>query len=156
VAAWRGLASGVLWDRRPGPVASGDLSNAERTDSAAKAIIRHYRDSLAALPGGGRMVLPSWTATIGGKEYGIDAQWITVAGVKVPSFLLALIPLPNAGNESEALNPVGTMRAEDYWMAMPRQAAAADREEEIKAIRKRNAAEQKLKAQQRDTNVRQP
>jgi len=147
------LGSGLLWDRRPPAPVRLSRTHAERTDSAAKAIINHYLDSLAALPGGGAMLLPSWKATIGGKEFGLDAQFITVAGVKLPSLLLLLIPLPVAGNESEALDKTGMMRAEDYEMAMPREAAAADQREEAKKIRARMAAEQELRRKQQETPV---
>jgi hypothetical protein len=145
------FGSGVLWDRRTPAQPSAARTHAELTDSAVKAILNHYLDSLAALPGGGRMLPPSWKATIGGQEYGIDGQWITVAGVKIPSLILALIPLPNGGNESKALDVLGRMRVEDYRLAMPRQAAAADQREQAREIRARVEAERELNQQQRDT-----
>lgn len=95
------------------------------------------------------MVAPAWTATIAGQDFGLDGQYITIAGVKLPSLLLALIPLPAGGNESEALDKLGAMRAEDYNLAMPRQAAAADQRAQAKAIRERKAAEQELRQRQR-------
>jgi hypothetical protein len=147
------LESGLLWNRRPAPPANQRRSHSELTDGAVKAIIRHYLDSLAALPGGGAMLLPSWKATIGGKEFGLDQRFITVAGLKLPSLLLLLIPLPVTGNQSEALDEAGMMRAEDYEMAMPREAAAADQKEQIKAIRERKAAEQELRRSQREGAV---
>jgi hypothetical protein len=128
-------------------------THAQLTDSAVKAIINHYLDSLAALPGGGAVLPPSWKATIGGQEYGLDGTFITVAGVKIPALLLGLIPLPVAGNESKALDKGAWMRAQDYELALPRDAAAADRREQIKAIRERNAAEQELRRQQRAAPV---
>jgi nitrate/nitrite-specific signal transduction histidine kinase len=97
---------------------------------------------------------PSWKATIGGKEYGLDGQWITVAGLKIPSLILALIPMPNGGNESRALDVQGRMRAQDYQMALPRAAAAADQEEQIRAIRERLAAERELNLKQREPSAR--
>ena len=57
-----------MWDRRPTAPVLDARTHAELTDSAVKAIIQHYLDSLAALPGGGAMLLPSWKATIGGQE----------------------------------------------------------------------------------------
>lgn len=146
---WRSLGNGALWDRRPTAPALDARTHAELTDSAVKAIIHHYLDSLAALPGGGAMLLPSWTATIGGQEYGLDGTFITVAGVKIPALVLGLIPLPVAGNESKALDKGAWMRAQDYELALPRQAAAADQREQIKAIRERMAAEQELRRRQR-------
>lgn len=145
---WRSLGSGALWDRRSTVPAPEARTHAELTDSAVKAIIQHYLDSLAALPGGGAMLLPSWKATIGGQEYGLDGTFITVAGVKIPALLLGLIPLPVAGNESKALDKGAWMRAQDYELALPRQAAAADQREQIKAIRDQVAAEQELRLRQ--------
>ncbi|MEZ4414045.1 MAG: hypothetical protein R2910_13735 [Gemmatimonadales bacterium] len=87
---------------------------------------------------------------IGGREYGIDGQWITVAGVKIPSLILALIPMPNGGNESKALDVQGRMRAQDYQLSLPRAATAAEQREEIRKIREREAAEHELNQQQRE------
>jgi hypothetical protein len=144
------LGSGVLWDRRLAPASIVGRSHSERTDSAVKAVINHYLDSLAALPNGGRLLPPAWKATIGGEEYGLDGSYITVAGLKIPAILLGLIPLPVGGNESEALDNAGWMRQEDFDLAMPRDAIAADQQAEIKAIRKRKAAEQELRRRQMD------
>lgn len=123
-------------------------SHAELTDSAVKALFDHYLDSLAALPNGGRVLPPAWKATIGGQEFGLDGTYVTVAGLKIPAIVLGLIPLPVGGNESEALDNAGWMRQQDYDLAMPREAAAADQEAEAKAIRKRKAAEAELRRKQ--------
>ncbi len=148
-ATWPSLASGLLWDLRPPPPVMVSRTHAERTDSAVKAILDHYLDSLAALPGGGRLLPPTWKANIGGQEYGLDGNYVTVAGLKIPAFVLGLIPLPVGGNESEALDKAGWMRAQDYELAMPRDAARAYQEAQIKAIRERLAAEQELQRRQR-------
>lgn len=146
---WRSLGSGVLWDRRPTAPVLDVRTHAELTDSAVKAIIQHYLDSLAALPGGGAMLLPAWKATIGGQEYGLDGTYITVAGFKIPALVLGLIPLPVAGNESKALDKGAWMRTQDYELALPRQAAAADQREQVKALREQVAAERELRRRQR-------
>ena len=148
VTAPPAFGSGVLWDRRPVPPALVSRTHAELTDSAVKALIYHYLDSLAALPGGGKVLAPTWRATIGGQEFGLDGAYVTVAGVKIPALVLGLIPLPVGGNESEALDYAGWMRQQDYDLAMPRAAIAADQQAEIKAIRKRKAAEQELRRRQ--------
>ena len=147
------LGSGVLWDRRPVPPALMARTHAELTDSAVKALINHYLDSLAALPNGGKVLPPSWKATIGGQEFGLDGAYVTVAGLKIPALLLGLIPLPVGGNESEALDNAGWMRQQDYDLAMPRNAIAADQQAEIKAIRKRKAAEQELRRRQMEESA---
>lgn len=148
---WPSFANGVLWDRRP--VAQPPMARtlAQLTDSAAKAMINHYLDSLAGLPGGGRVLPPSWKATIAGQDFGLDGQFVTVAGVRIPSLVLGLIPLPVGGNESKALDKGAWMRAEDYTLAMPREAAAADQREEAKKIRQRVEAERELNRRQRES-----
>jgi hypothetical protein len=150
-APWRAFGSGLLWDRRAPAAPDVARTHAELTDSAVKAIINHYLDSLAALPGGGRVLPPSWKATIGGREYGLDGRFITVAGVKIPSLILGLIPFPNGGNESKALDVGARMRAQDYQLALPRAAAAADQREQVREIRERAEAERELNRKQRDT-----
>jgi hypothetical protein len=148
-ATWRSLGSGVLWGPRAVAPAVVGRTHAELTDSAVKAIIHHYLDSLAGLPGGGAQLLPSWKATIGGHEYGLDGTYLTVAGVRIPALVLGLIPLPVAGNESKALDKGAWMRAQDYELALPRQAAAADQQEQVKAIRDRTAGERELRQRQK-------
>lgn len=142
------LGSGVLWDRRPPAPVLLHRTHAELTDSTVKAMIHHYLDSIAALPGGGRILPPSWKATIGGQEFGLDGNFITVAGIKIPALVLGLIPLPAGGNESEALNKGAWMRAQDYELTLPRQAAAADQREQAAAIRARMEAERELNRRQ--------
>ncbi len=144
------LGTGLLWDRRAGAPTYVNRSHAEMTDSAVEAMVQQYWDSLARLPGGGQLLLPTWTATIAGQEFGLDQQWVTVAGVKVPAVLLGLIPIGVAGNQSEALDKVGQGREEDYQRSRAGQEAAADQREQIKAMRERSEAEHELRKKQRE------
>lgn len=142
--------SGLLWDPRPPPPPAADLTHAERVDSSAKVAIRRLTDSLANLPNGGLLIPPEWKGTIGGMDFGLDSKWITLAGVKVPTFLLGLLPLPAGGNESKALDKTGQMRAEDYRMAIPRDAIADQQKAEIRKIREQAEAERELNRKQRE------
>ena len=153
VATPPSLQSGLLWDRRPSPPSGAGRTRAQLIDSAVTAMLDHYRDSLAALPNGVQVLPRSWKATIGGQEFGLDPMFITVAGLKIPSLILLFLPLP-AGNESEALDNGARMRQEDYDLAMPRDAAAADQRAEAKAIRKRKAEEEKLRRKQSEPGPR--
>src|SRR2546422_9795812 len=47
---------------------------------------------------------PTWTTDVAGKVFGIDSQYIHVAGIKIPTAALALLPisLPQ-GNYDEQL-----------------------------------------------------
>lgn len=142
--------SGLLWDPRPPPPPGPDLTHAERVDSSAKVAIRRLIDSLANLPNGGLIVPPTWKGSIGGMDFGLDSKWITLAGVKVPTLLLGLLPLPAGGNESKALDKSGQMRTEDYRMALPRDAIAEQQKKEIKKIREQAEAERELNRKQRE------
>ena len=125
-------------------------THAELTDSAVKAILNHYLDSLAALPGGGRLLPPPGRPRSAAQEYGLDGNYMTVAGLKIPALVLGLIPLPVGGNESKALDK-GRV---DAGAGLRAGAAAAgggraDQREQIKALRERVAAEQELRRRQR-------
>jgi hypothetical protein len=68
-----------------------------RVDSALAAKIRTYLDtvppdSFATRPA------PKWTTEIAGKTWGIDGKWIYLGGIKIPTAILALIPIPVSGN----------------------------------------------------------
>lgn len=72
----------------------------ERLDSAIAARILAFVDTLA------RDSLetpkpPSWTTEIAGETWGIDGNWIYLGGLKLPTMILALLPLPQ-GNYEQA------------------------------------------------------
>lgn len=72
----------------------------ERLDSAVAALILAFVDTLA------RDSLevpkpPSWTTEIAGETWGIDGSWIYLGGLKLPTMILALLPLPQ-GNYEQA------------------------------------------------------
>ena len=67
----------------------------ELRDYLARGIQQHL-DSLGALPA--ERDPRDWTKEIGGRKYGMDDKWIHVAGFKVPSFLLAAIPMKAQAN----------------------------------------------------------
>src|SRR5205809_7909751 len=65
---------------------------------------------------------PTWTTEVAGKVFGIDSQYIHVAGIKIPTAALALLPisLPQ-GNYDEQLRArqLDEMR-QDLMQAAPR------------------------------------
>ncbi len=72
----------------------------ERLDSAIAARILAFVDTLA------RDSLeapkpPSWTTEIAGQTWGVDGSWIYLGGLKLPTMILALLPLPQ-GNYEQA------------------------------------------------------
>lgn len=63
--------------------------------------IRQHLDSVAGADSA-RRDPRDWTKEIGGRKYGMDDKWIHVAGFKVPSFLLAAIPMKAQANPTVA------------------------------------------------------
>ena len=76
------------------------LSPAERLDSALTSRIAAHNDSLGAFATG--RAPGDWTIGKDGKKYGIDPNWIYFGKLKVPTALLALLPLSNVGNPMQA------------------------------------------------------
>ncbi len=72
------------------------LTPAERVDSVINVTIRAYHDSIAAAP---RERRPGdWTVERGGRKYGVDEQYIHLGGRRLPTAVLALLPLNIQGN----------------------------------------------------------
>src|SRR3989442_2475547 len=58
---------------------------------------------------------PVWTTDVAGKVFGIDSQFIHVAGIKIPTAALALLPisLPQGNyDEQRRGRPLAQMREE--------------------------------------------
>jgi hypothetical protein len=119
-----GLAEGRLWVR-PLPLPPKELAerltqqkHVELVDSAVTAIVQAYLDSIADDPSSRTTGLPSWTTNVAGKKFGLDSSHIYVAGLKIPSAVLALIPLP-AGNldQNRAYNHLMELRSDLYYAA---------------------------------------
>jgi hypothetical protein len=73
------------------------ISQGERNDSAVKAIYVAYREAeLAAEAGKGRSPR-DWTIERNGQKYGVDSQFIYLGKFKLPSAILAALPLNYGG-----------------------------------------------------------
>ena len=73
------------------------LSQGERNDSAVKAIYVAYREAeLEAESNKGRSP-HDWTVERGGQKYGLDSQYIYLGKFKLPSAILAALPLNFGG-----------------------------------------------------------
>jgi hypothetical protein len=94
---------GTLWVQ-PLPLAPRELaqrlsrSHVELVDSAVSAIVQAYIDSVVSTPTMPGTALPSWTTDIEGQTFGIDSKYIYLGPLKIPSALLALLPIPGGGN----------------------------------------------------------
>ena len=139
------FADGQLWVR-PLPLPPRELAqrlrktNAELADSVVKVTIQKFLDSIAAEPGADRAELPEWSTNIAGKKFGIDRKYVTVAGLKIPAAVLALIPLHGGTNESKAFDHTDELLA-DLRFAANRAQTLDDFKKAIKEMRKRKQEE---------------
>jgi len=79
------------------------LSTAERNDSAVKAIYLAYREAeLEAEASRGRNPR-DWTVEHNGQKYGIDSQYVYLGRFKLPSAILAALPLNRGGVEGSRI-----------------------------------------------------
>jgi hypothetical protein len=150
-----GLAEGRLWVR-PLPLPPKELAerlsqqkHVELVDSAVTAIVQGYLDSIAADPASRNTGLPSWTTTVAGKKFGLDSSHIYVAGLKIPSAVLALIPIP-AGNldQNRAYNHLMDLRSDLYYAAQQSQ-NLQEFKAMIRDMRLRKEREEEFKRNQR-------
>lgn len=72
----------------------------ELADSSVTAMVQTYLDAMAREQAANRP--PKWTTTIGGKTVGLDSRWIYLGPIRIPTMLLALLPIRLQGNPTEA------------------------------------------------------
>lgn len=150
-----GLAEGRLWVR-PLPLPPKELAerlsqqkHVELVDSAVTAIVQAYLDSIASDPTSRNTGLPSWTTEVAGKTFGLDSSHIYVAGLKIPSAVLALIPIP-AGNldQNRAYNHLMELRSDLYYAAQ-RSQNLQEFKDMIRDMRLRKEREEEFQRNQR-------
>lgn len=144
-----GLGEGRLWVA-PLPLAPRQLAGlvtrrdpSEMADSFVTAIVQAYLDSIAHDPDVIPLRPPSWVATVGGTKYGIDANHIYVAGLKIPTALLALIPMPGGGNQRPIDHNVETM-AYALRVAGARSANLEEFRQAVRELRKKKEQEEEF------------
>jgi len=148
-----GLARGKLWVR-PLPLPPRELaqrlarSHSELADSAVTAIVQAFLDSVALDPASRGVTMPSWTTTIAGSKFGLDSKYIYIAGLRIPAAVLALLPIPAAGNELKAFDRSGELY-EDMRRAAQRSANTAEFKDAIREIRERVDREREFERNQR-------
>ena len=138
-----GLGEGRLWVE-PLPLAPRQLASVlTRQDQKALAdsfvtqIVQQYLDSIAHDPEVASLRPPSWVATVDGKKFGIDASHIYIAGLKIPTALLAFLPIPGANNQRPIDHGLEGM-AYDLRVAGSRARNLAEFRDAVRALRARN------------------
>jgi hypothetical protein len=87
---------------------------------------------------------PKWTTEIAGKTWGIDGKWIYLGGLKIPTAVLAMLPIPaNAAGNYEAQQEARRMdaRRQDIMQAAERMTNAVEFRKYVKELRARKAME---------------
>ena len=93
------VGDGRLWvlprPALPGEVADALYGQEEHKDSIAVHRLRSMVDSLNVIIDQEQRARqkPTWTTEVAGKTIGIDSQYIHVAGIKIPTAVLALLPI---------------------------------------------------------------
>ena len=102
------------------------------------------REAIAALPPDSFATpgAQSWTVESDGKTWGIDGKWIYLGPIKIPAAILALLPVPEAGNYYQAKEEADLQRIREQIMFSAQLAETkADIRKYIKEIRRRRDLE---------------
>ena len=148
------LGDGRLWVR-PLPLPPAELASrltrthAELVDSAVKAIIQQFLDSVATEPGADNAKLPDWTTKVAGVKFGLDSKNIYIAGLKIPAAVLALLPIPASGNQQDAFKRQNVIY-EDLQRASQRATTLDEFKEAIRELRREKQRELDLQRAQRE------
>lgn len=117
-------------------------------DSAIVARVRAFLDTLA--PDSFAVATPKpWTTEIDGQKWGVDGSWIYLGGLKLPTAILALLPLPQ-GNYDAAKHNADLMQIRsDIIQAARRAESAAEFRKYVNETRKRRDAERQARKNQK-------
>jgi hypothetical protein len=156
------MGDGKLWVR-PLPAPPRELAQAltrshiELVDSAVSAIVQEYIDSVLSAPAPAGARAPSWTTQIFGRTFGIDSKFIYLGGLRIPSAVLALLPIKGGTTmEFSQANRLSLIR-EDLARASARAQTLDDFKRAIRELRaererlKEIERNQKLKPEPKDT-----
>ncbi|MGH7699601.1 MAG: hypothetical protein ACREMJ_03650, partial [Gemmatimonadales bacterium] len=152
------LGDGRLWvsprPALPGLVAEALYGEPEHRDSVVVRRLRAMVDSLNVVLDSAQRErqLPTWTTDVAGTVFGIDSQYIHVAGIKIPTAALALLPitLPQGNyGEMERAEQLRAMR-EDLMRSAQRTETLNDFRRYVKELRARKQAEREAERRARE------
>lgn len=152
------FGSGLVWVE-PLPMTPRELasllsgqSQEQISDSAVVALTQQFLDAIAAARAVDSMAQyrPDWTTTLGGQPVGLDDRWIYLGPIRLPTMLLALLPLNVMPNPTEAAmaRKRDAMR-EDIATAGRRSANLAEFSRVIKQLREQREAEREFERNRR-------
>lgn len=149
------LGEGKLWVR-PLPAPPREIAEAltrshlELVDSAVSAIVQAYIDSVLNAPAAPGSAPPSWTTQIFGKTFGLDSKYIYLGGLKIPSAVLAFLPIKGGGLTMEYSQAarMASIR-EDLAYAAQRSATLDDFKRAVRELRAERERQRQLQQNQR-------
>ena len=145
-----GLGDGVLWVR-PLPLPPRDLaqrlrkSHTELVDSAVTATIQAFLDSIAREP---QDPNAEWSGDVAGKKFGLSGKYLTVAGLRIPAAVLALLPIGGGSNQLRAFDRTDDLLA-DLRQAALRAETTEQFKEAIRDLRRQNDERREFERNQR-------
>ena len=143
------VGDGMAWvsprPALPADVAARVYGDTSRQDSVARGRLRAMLDSLNQLMSRDQLARqrPSWSTEVKGIPFGIDSQFINIAGIKIPTMALALLGnVFPPGNYDAALRQraLDDMRR-DLLFAAARTETFRDFQRYVKELRARKQAE---------------
>jgi hypothetical protein len=147
---------GRLWVRA-GDAAEGRVPGRAAVDSVPPTVatvdslmaqrIRAYFDTVP-LDSFATRSAPKWTTQIAGQTWGIDGKWIYIAGMKIPTAILAMLPIPeNAAGNYDAQQQAKRLDAmrQDIMQAAARMTNAVEFRKYVKELRERKEMEHQAK-----------
>jgi hypothetical protein len=150
-----GYGTGVLWGQTtPAPTAEQlaqrvlGLGTGARMDSLVVARLQQYVDSMAEEYASQRPA--SWTTGFGNKKVGVDSKWIYLGPIKIPTMILALLPINIQSNPTETeFNKRLSLMREDLLEAARRSRNYADFKNAVHELRVEKQAEKDFQDNQR-------
>ena len=150
------FGTGLIWVE-PLPLTPREIaallsgrSESQLLDSAITALTQRYIDAMADELRDQPPALPSWVTTVGDQEVGIDSRFIHLGPLKVPTFLLALLPINVQPHPTQAamVRKLNSMR-EDLLTAGRRSANLAEFKEAVRALREQKESEAEFERNRR-------
>jgi hypothetical protein len=124
-----------------------------RVDAAVRERIKAYIDTMPrdsfAVP-----APPRWTTEVAGNTWGIDGSWIYLGDIKIPTALLALLPLPQGNiQQAQAAQELARMRQEIIESARRAESAAEFRQyvDEVRQRKQEERDAERARKARRDT-----
>jgi hypothetical protein len=137
----------------PGPFVALPRTPAQRADSLIRDAFGAYADSAAIANANPSRAPGDWTVEKGGQKWGVDQKWVHLGKLKIPTAVLALLPLNVQGNpqELERQRNQATMRRDIMYQAS-RAASEDEFRAAVKRIRERKERERR-EAREREREV---